>query len=58
MAQTEVSVAESRSGGHRKGRRRKRRTRKKLIHNLKWILGGVAAGLPVLALLIYLVSNF
>ena len=49
------------SGRHR-GKRRTKRQRKnrkidKLMFDLKWLFGGLAIGLPLLALLIYALSR-
>jgi UPF0716 family protein affecting phage T7 exclusion len=54
---TEDAVA----GGevHRRRRRvnkRGNRTRRKLVQNVRWIIGGLAIGLPIVALLIFFSS--
>jgi hypothetical protein len=58
----EGGADEARTSRRRRGRaqKRKRMSRKheRLLHNLKWIGGGVAVGLPVLAALIYAVSQY
>lgn len=44
---------------HRRRRRvnkRANRKRRKLIQNVRWIVGGVLIGLPVVVLMIYLAS--
>ena len=46
--------------GHRrmrKRRRRKSRRRQKLMYNLKWLFGGLAVGLPVLAFMLWFAST-
>ena len=56
----EEVVEETRVGYRRvrKKRKRKNRKREKLIYNVRWLLGGLAVGLPLLALLIWLASAF
>jgi hypothetical protein len=54
----DVAGSESRPGRYRKRRKRKTRTLKRVLHQLRWLLGGAAVGLPVLAFLIYLASKF
>ena len=54
---TEEAIA----GGeaHRRRRRvnkRGNRTRRKLVQNVRWIIGGLAIGLPIVALLIFFSS--
>jgi hypothetical protein len=38
-------------------RRRRNRKREKLFYNLSWVLGGLAVGLPMLAIVLYLLSR-
>jgi hypothetical protein len=38
-------------------RKRKNRKREKLMYNLSWALGGLAVGLPMLAIVLYLLSR-
>ena len=58
MAEEEVEQPEVGYRRVRKKRRRKNRKRERLIYNLRWLLGGLAVGLPLLALLIWLASIF
>jgi hypothetical protein len=41
----------------REKRRRRNRKREKLFYNLSWLLGGLAVGLPMLAIVLYLLSR-
>lgn len=56
-----MSAGGSNSSSSRKERRdkrrRKNRKREKLIYNLSWVLGGLAVGLPMLAIVLYLLSR-
>jgi len=58
MAEEEVEQPEVGYRRVRKKRRRKNRKRERLIYNLRWLLGGLAVGFPLLALLIWLASIF
>jgi uncharacterized membrane protein len=57
MAEEEVEQAHVRYRRVRRKRKRKDRKHERLIYNLRWLLGGLAVGLPLLALLIWLASN-
>jgi hypothetical protein len=60
MADHEVDSA----AAHKRRRRsknitkRKNRERQRLCYNLGWLLGGLAIGLPVLAMLLFVVSRY
>jgi hypothetical protein len=55
-------MAERGTAGTRRRRRDKRkrtsRKREKLVSNLAWMAGGLAVGLPLLALTIYVASQW
>lgn len=57
----DFNVDGGRGTRRRKGRdkrKRKNRRRERLSYNLRWLLGGIAVGLPVLAVILYTTSRF
>jgi hypothetical protein len=58
MAEEEVDQTAIGYRRVRKKRKRKNRKREKLIYNVRWMVGGLIVGLPVLALMIWLASAF
>ena len=60
MAMEGFEQAEARHRRRRSKLKHRRRNRKRegLMLNLKWLLGGLAIGLPVLAAVTYVASRF
>jgi hypothetical protein len=58
MAEDGVERGETRRRRRRDKRKRKNRKREKLAYNLRWLLGGLAIGLPLLAVIIYTASRY
>jgi hypothetical protein len=54
----QVGGSESDPAKRRRRRKRKKRSLKRVLHHQRWLLGGLAAGLPVLAFLLYLAYKF
>ena len=57
MKQDAVADDGSRRRRNRHKRRRKNRKLERLWFNLRWLFGGLAVGLPVMAILIYMASR-
>ena len=63
-AQGQASIADVKPPGRRRERRKRRETpkrknrqRQRLIRNLVWLIGGLAIGLPILAVVLVGVSR-
>jgi hypothetical protein len=52
-----TAVRKRRRRAKNEGKRRNRR-RQRLFYNLSWLLGGLAIGLPLLAMLLLLTSRY
>jgi hypothetical protein len=52
------AAARKRRRRAKSGHRRKNRKRQRLFYNLGWLLGGLAIGLPLLALMLLFASRY